>query len=147
MKYTPLENWNSVSRRTMLVFSGVAVAAGAVTTCPLIAIDKKRIAEHEYWKQFLGKKFRVEREFDSGSQAKHTLTLVGVEPFTRPDPNRPAEFRTPFSLIFVPDLQDKAFKAATYYLSNPDGGQSMLFMNETLDFDYSDSPVVQACFC
>ena len=106
----------NLSRRSMLISSAAAVAAGAALPPPLTADESQ--PEHETWRKMIGQKFSVGRAAYANLRGRLTMTLVGVEQMTAPDPDRPEEFRTPFTLIFRPARSKRPFESATYRVSN-----------------------------
>lgn len=134
-------NSKTISRRKMMLSSTAAVTGMMV--CSTSFADDIH-SECEYWSGLIGRKFTISSV--KSSQHRTTVTLVGVEEFTAPDPARPAHLRTPFVLIFKPNRSVQRIPDGITNLSCPGVGRHQLFVNEVLNTNYSDQPVIQAAF-
>ena len=125
--------------------SGAAVATTLVHHGRLNAFEGP--TEIEIWQQYIDETFVIGRAKSLRQSVRPTLRLAGIEVFTTPDPNRPTDFRTPFTLYFVPGRRGGPLpQQGNFRIFHPVAGRFNLFLNETLKYEYSDRPVMQAVF-
>lgn len=134
---------NPLNRRTMLLATGGAVAVGMLPIGSASAARTSR--EILLWSELVGTRFEASLTGPSRFRGSaFPLQLVEVREPTFKDPDRPGDFRQPFSLIFMP-LTSGEIPSGQYTISNRRFGRQTLFLNDVMDME-TGAFVVEAVF-
>lgn len=148
MRDAKTSDTESVSRRKMLAVAGSAFVIG-VTNGPCLLAGEPS-SEIRKWSQLVGNRFAFQfvdnsTKEGSGRPARVRLLLMEVTTPSWDDPDRPEEFRQPFTLVFRNEANRSRFQSGSYRFASSRGNGDDIFLNLAMDYQRGEM-VVEAIF-
>ena len=138
----------TVSRRKMLAVTGGALVIGVTKGPNLLAVE--RSGEIRKWSQLVGNRFSFQfvdnsTKEGSGRPARVRLLLMEVTTPSWDDPDRPEEFRQPFTLVFRNEVNRSRFQSGNYRWSSSRRNEDDIFLSLAMDYGRGEM-VIEAIF-
>lgn len=148
MRDAKISDTESVSRRKMLAVTGSALVIGVTNGPNLLAGEPS--SEIRKWSQLVGNRFSFQfvdnsRKGRSGRPARVRLLLMEVTTPSSDDPDRPEEFRQPFTLVFRNEVNRSRFQTGNYRWSSARRNEDDIFLNLAMDYGRGEM-VIEAIF-